>query len=122
MIEDVKILISGTTGYEVPETDGALLSYIWTATGQYILNVTAQEDFPAELDNLRTRMTAAAYISTHTAQIAEACDMSAVKMIKEGEVSVDLSNSSPDTILQGIAAELKGNPEEELACFRKLRW
>jgi hypothetical protein len=122
MIEDVKLLISGTTGYEVPETDCALLSYLWTSTGQYILNMTAQEDFPAELDNLQTRMTAAAYISTHVSQIAEACDMSAVKMIKEGEVSVDLSNSSPETILQGIAAELKGNPEEEMACFRKLRW
>ena len=122
MIDEVKSLIQSSTGYEVPETENAILSFLWDSVGRDIANNTGWPEVPDDLVKLQVRMAAAAYISTHISQIAEACDMSAVKMIKEGEVSVDLSNSSPETILQGIAAELKGNPEEEMACFRKLRW
>ncbi len=122
MIDEVKTLIFSTTGYETPETDDQILWWLWNAAGQDIINSTAQLAVPEDLVTLQVRMTAAAYISTHTAQIAEACDMSTVKSIKEGEVSVDMTGATPEAILAGIAAELKGNPEEQMKCFRKLRW
>lgn len=122
MVEEAKNLIYSATGYEVPEADSEILHWMWDANGQKITNSTAQEHAPEDLEKLRTHMTAADYISSHISQIAEACDMSAVKSIKEGEVSVDMAGSSPEAILANVAAVLRGNPEEQLACFRKLRW
>lgn len=122
MIDEVKSLIQSSVGYEVPETENAILSFLWDSVGRDIANSTGCPEVPDDLVKLQVRMTAAAYISTHISQIAEACDMSAVKSIKEGEVSVDMTGAAPETILNAIAAALKGNPEEQLSCFRKIRW
>lgn len=122
MIDEVKGLIQSSTGYEVPETENTILSFLWDSVGRDIANNTGWPEVPDDLVKLQVRMAAAAYISTHISQIAEACDMSAVKSIKEGEVSVDMTGAAPETILSAIAAALKGNSEEQLSCFRKIRW
>ena len=58
MIDDVVMLISAYTGYEVPKDDMALISYFWKASEKEILADINQEALPDALDPLHTRMTA----------------------------------------------------------------
>ena len=68
MIDDVVMLISAYTGYEVPKDDMALISYFWKASEKEILADINQRP-PDALDPLHTRMTAGQYINARLGEM-----------------------------------------------------
>lgn len=121
MIEDVEALITGATGYTPPETDGAFISYLWETEGRRIENDINQDDVPEELDGLRTRRTAAQYISLKKNDILGEDGTMTARSIREGDVSVELSGETEAERLDALHAALMED-RGETACFRKLRW
>lgn len=120
MLEDVKLLISESTGYTVPDGDRGLLSWLWESEGQSILNTINQGTLPLELDGLHTRMTAGRYISLRKAAILGE-DARIPKSIKEGDVTIELSGEDDSTRLDSLVSHLM-DTGGQLIAFRKLRW
>ena len=122
MIDDVVMLISAYTGYEVPKDDMALISYFWKASEKGILADINQEALPDALDPLHTRMTAGQYINARLGEMVGDDGLQTIGSITEGKVSVDITGDSPADRLKSLAMALCQDGGNECACFRKIHW
>ena len=118
MIADVKILIKGATGYDVKDSDMALLEYIYQGEVQHVLNSCNLKEIPDELQHTVDEMTAGRFMQMGKAAILSADDV--VKSIKEGDTTVELGGTSAEQRLDALIA--LWTKERDLGCFRRLRW
>lgn len=120
MIEDVKALIKGAAGYDVKDTDMALLEYIYQGEMQHVLNDCNLKEMPDELRHTVDEMTAGRFIQMCKPAVLTAEDLNVVKSIKEGDTTVELGGTSAEQRLDSLIA--LWTRERDLRCFRKLRW
>lgn len=120
MIDDVKTLIEGATGYVVKDSDMALLEYIYRGEVQHILNDCNQKELPAELQYVANEMTAGRFLQMSKSVVLSADEIDVVKSIKEGDTTVELGGSSPEQRLDTLIT--LWTKERDLGCFRRLRW
>lgn len=120
MIADVKILIKGATGYDVKDSDMALLEYIYQGEVQHVLNSCNLKEIPDELQHAVDEMVAGRFVQMGKAAILSADELDVVKSIKEGDTTVELGGTSAEQRMDAlIALWIK---ERDLGCFRRLRW
>lgn len=122
MIDDVYLLIQGSTNYTVPDTDTSLIQYLWNATETELKAMTNQETLSEGLDPLHVRMTAGRYIRSRIADMSGEEGTRVVSSITEGKVTVQLTGQSTAERLSSLANVLISPDKELIACFRKLRW
>ncbi len=120
MIDDVKTLIEGATGYVVKDSDMALLEYIYRGEVQHILNDCNRKELPAELQYVANEMTAGRFLQMSKSGVLSADEIDVVKSIKEGDTTVELGGSSPEQRLDTLIT--LWTKERDLGCFRRLRW
>ena len=82
MIADVKILIKGVTGYDVKDSDMALLEYIYQGEVQHVLNSCNLKEIPDELQHAVDEMAAGRFVQMNKAAILSADELDVVKSIK----------------------------------------
>lgn len=120
MIADVKILIKGATGYDVKDSDMALLEYIYNGEVQHVLNDCNLKELPGELQHAVDEMAAGRFMQMSKAAILSADELDVVKSIKEGDTTVELGGTSAEQRLDALIT--LWTKERDLGCFRRLRW
>ena len=120
--DNVKLLIQSATKYDVPDTDVALLSYLYNNEVQDILNDCNLETLPDELQYIAEEWTAGRYIQLKKSTMLEADGdgLEVVTRIQEGDTTVELNGDTADSRLDALAAAFLR--ERDLSCYRKLRW
>lgn len=113
--------------YEVDENDGGLLYSCMLLVQNHIFNVCHISDIPDELVELMARRTVGEFLklknSVGMLNIAE-LDLSApVTQIREGDTSVSFAAGTGDVDkFNSLLKSLLNDNEQELICYRKLKW
>lgn len=117
-----KSVIDRLTGFgiDVKDSDMTVLELIINGTEEHIKNFCNIDEIPIELYNTAVDMCCGAFIKTKES-IGD-IDTGAVSSVTEGDFSVTFSeNSGKAASLRDIIDRLT-DKNEELLCFRKLRW
>lgn len=112
--------ITALTGYKTTADDATLLGLFLEAEEQYILNETALDTLPAALYPMLRDSACGRWLKARKEAVLGSDSLQVVKSISEGDVSVSLDGSTAESRLDQLITEL--TREDELLCFRKLRW
>lgn len=113
--------------YETDKTDCGLIYSCMTLVQNHIFNVCHISEIPDGLVELAARRTVGEFLKMKNAvgalNISE-LDLSAtVTKISEGDVSVSFAEGTSDTDkFNSLLNSLLNDNEEDLICYRKLKW
>ncbi len=117
---DYEAYINELTGYNMTDEDTELIKVLEAAEKQHILNFINQTTLPDELEPVLLDVVTGRFLACKKSAVLGSTDLSVVKAITEGDVTVNLGGTSPEARLDALIAEL--TRERDLICFRKLRW
>lgn len=122
-MDKIKALIKNVTGFDVGTNYDEVLTYIYDAEKQHILNDCNLTELPKKLEYIVEERTAGRFIQTHKNVLLSSDELNVVTKIKEGDTEVNFgSNTSAESRLDAIVTSWLSNRERDIACYRKLKW
>ncbi|MDO4765160.1 MAG: hypothetical protein Q4A29_03800 [Eubacteriales bacterium] len=106
-------------GYQPVDEDDWLIDYMIKVKRQEILNYCNVDEIPEELEHILIERICGSILAQKTIQNPQNTE-GVIKSIKEGDVSIDyaVSNASPLSLFSQMA----NTGEEELICYRQMKW
>ncbi len=120
--DDYMTYINALTGYNdfEDDADAMLLGIIETQQQQHILDYTNQTTLPAGLLPALKARTVAQFLTARKADILGSDNLQIAKVVKEGDVQVELTGLTPESRLDAIIDEL--SKVGDLTCYRQIKW
>ena len=111
-------------GIEASQQDDTLITFSYELTLEHVLNNTNQEALPEGLIYSFISAVCGKYISAlYLSGKAEGIDFdSAFRSVHLGDTSVELSGLTGAEKYKLLTDTLNSDLEDELECYRKLRW
>ena len=105
--------------YQPVETDDWLIDYLLKVKRQEILNYCNVDEVPEELEHILVERICGSFLAQKAIQNPQNTE-SVIKSIKEGDVAIDyaVSVANPMALFAAMAAA----GEEELLCYRQMKW
>lgn len=122
-MEKIKELIQLYTGVDIGDTFDAVLTYIYDAEKQHILNDCNLTEMPDGLQFVLNERVAGRFMESHKRLLLSDEDLQVATSIKEGDTQVNFGNVTPESRFDAIVQRLIGTDRErDIACYRKFKW
>ena len=105
--------------YQPVETDDWLIDYLLKVKRQEILNYCNVDEVPEELEHILVERICGSFLAQKTIQNPQNTE-SVVKSIKEGDVAIDYAVLSVSPL--SLFSQMAASGEEELLCYRQMKW
>ena len=122
IIDNVKQLITATTGYTVEAGDDGVLLYIINNEQLAVCNICNTDTVPDSLMYIVEETAAGRYMAMKSEAIIGADGFDVVSRISEGDTTVEISGKSAGDRFNELVALFTRDRMGELLRFRKLTW
>lgn len=119
-LDGVRILVKHVCGYEIPEQDDVLLSYMYASKCEYVASECGLKTVPQGAENIVDELTTSEYLMALDKSKVLGEDVVIVSKLREGDTDITFGGGSSLERLQEVIAYL--GRKRDLSCYRRMRW